>query len=89
MKKTSEATAMSTIGSFPSELLDVKERLQAAIDAGGEAPVGFDIDQWLREWLELPQPALGGDRPIQLLDTAEGRVSVRRALGSLLSGAYQ
>jgi uncharacterized protein (DUF2384 family) len=80
---------MSTLGSLPSELLDVKERLQAAIDAGGESPSHFDLDQWLREWLEHPQPALGGARPIQLLDTAEGRESVRRALGSLLSGAYQ
>lgn len=75
--------------SLPSPLQDVKGRLQAALDADGESPPGFDLDQWLRDWLERPQPALGGARPVQLLGSAEGLESVRRALGALISGAYQ
>jgi len=74
---------------LPSALQDVKERLQAAVDAGGEAPPEFDLDRWLQDWLERPQPALGGARPAELMDSPEGLESVRRALGALLSGAFQ
>jgi len=80
---------MSPARRFPSALNDVKDRLQSALDAGGESPPEFDLDRWLEEWLELPQPALGGSRPIELLNSPEGLTSVRRALGALISGAYQ
>lgn len=80
---------MSTANSLPSSLLEVKERLQSAIAADGNASAEFDLDQWLREWLDRPQPALGGARPAQLLESPEGPESVRKVLGSLLSGTYQ
>lgn len=80
---------MAADSRLPGALQDVRERLQAALEADGESPPGFDLDQWLQEWLERPQPALGGARPVQLLDSAEGQESVRRVLGALLSGAYQ
>lgn len=80
---------MSVASSLPSALQDVKERLRAALDADGESTPEFDIDEWLQDWLERPQPSLGGARPVQLLDSAEGLESVRRTLGALLSGAYQ
>lgn len=80
---------MSTANSLPSSLLEVKERLQAAIAADGNASAEFDLNQWLQDWLERPQPALGGARPVQLLDSPAGLESVRRALGALLSGAFQ
>ena len=80
---------MSVASSLPSALQDVKERLQAALDADGESTPEFDIDEWLQDWLERPQPSLGGARPVQLLNPAEGLESVRRTLGALLSGAYQ
>lgn len=80
---------MAAQSSLPSALQDIKERLQAALDAGSDSPPEFDLDQWLQDWLERPQPALGGARPVQLLDSPEGLESVRRALGALLSGAYQ
>lgn len=34
--------------------------LQLALDAQGEMPGRFDLDQWLQDWLQRPQPALGG-----------------------------
>jgi uncharacterized protein (DUF2384 family) len=49
---------------------------------------GFDVAHWLGRWLEVPQPALGGRLPAELLDTEAGVRMVERALGALRSGAY-
>jgi putative toxin-antitoxin system antitoxin component (TIGR02293 family) len=49
----------------------------------------FDAAKWLGRWLESPQPALGGRRPSELLDTPTGLDVVLKLLGALESGAYQ
>jgi putative toxin-antitoxin system antitoxin component (TIGR02293 family) len=49
----------------------------------------FDAGKWLGQWLERPQPALGGEKPADLLDTPTGIDIVSRLLGSIGSGAYQ
>lgn len=49
----------------------------------------FDAGKWLGQWLERPQPALGGEKPADLLDTPTGIDVVSRLLGSIGSGAYQ
>ena len=49
---------------------------------------GFDTAHWLGRWLELPQPALGGLRPSDLLDTETGTQMVHQVLGAIESGAY-
>ena len=49
----------------------------------------FDSAKWLGQWLERPQPALGGRKPADLIDTAAGLELVQRLLGSIQSGAYQ
>ena len=49
----------------------------------------FDAARWLGRWIETPQPALGGRKPSELLDTPTGLEVVLRLLGSLESGAYQ
>lgn len=49
----------------------------------------FDATKWLGQWIELPQPALGGRKPAELLDTPTGVELVARLLGSIQSGAYQ
>ena len=74
---------------LPADLEEVKGRLQSVLDAQGEMPVGFNLDQWLQEWLQRPQPALGGARPVELLNSQEGIETVRRILGAAISGAYQ
>jgi len=50
---------------------------------------GLDVPRWLGRWIEQPQPALGGRRPAELLDTPTGAEVVTRLLGSMASGAYQ
>ncbi|HEY1057989.1 MAG TPA: MbcA/ParS/Xre antitoxin family protein [Limnobacter sp.] len=48
----------------------------------------FDVVKWLGQWIEQPQPALGGQKPSELLDTPTGIELVCRVLGALQSGAY-
>lgn len=49
----------------------------------------FDAARWLGQWIERPQPALGGRKPSELLDTPTGVSMVTRLLGAIRSGAYQ
>jgi putative toxin-antitoxin system antitoxin component (TIGR02293 family) len=61
------------------------------IVAGSTAPGAkeFDAAKWLGQWLERPQPALGGRRPSELIGTPTGAEVVNRLLGAMESGAYQ
>lgn len=43
----------------------------------------FNAARWFSEWIELPQPALGGLTPAVLLDTPAGRQLVARLLGAM------
>lgn len=49
----------------------------------------FDTARWLGQWIERPQPALGGRKPSELLDTPTGVSMVTRLLGAIRSGTYQ
>lgn len=49
---------------------------------------GFDTVKWLGQWIERPQPALGGRKPADYLDTPTGVDIVARLLGAIGSGAY-
>ena len=49
----------------------------------------FNAAKWLGQWIERPQPALGGRKPADLIDTPTGVDLVARLLGSIESGAYQ
>ena len=49
----------------------------------------FDAAKWLGQWIERPQPSLGGRKPADLIDTPTGVEVVARLLGSIESGAYQ
>jgi len=49
----------------------------------------FDTAKWLGQWIETPQPSLGGRKPSDLLDTPTGLEIVSRLLGAIQSGAYQ
>ena len=50
---------------------------------------GFDSAKWLGQWIERPQPSLGGRKPADLIGTPTGLEVVARLLGSIESGAYQ
>ncbi len=73
---------------LPPELIKIRGEL-AAVLALDNAPWDFDIDAWLQEWLRLPQPALGGVAPMDMLNSRSGIEHVTRILGSLMSSSYQ
>ncbi|MGX5672464.1 antitoxin Xre/MbcA/ParS toxin-binding domain-containing protein [Thermomonas fusca] len=73
---------------LPPELRKIRDDLSAAL-ALNDAPEDFDIDAWLQEWLRLPQPALGGVAPMDMLNSRSGIEQVTRILGSLMSNSYQ
>lgn len=62
-------------------------QLEAMLEDAGSAEA-FDAPAWMSQWLREPLPALGGRKPIDLLDTLEGQSLVSRALSQIQSGAY-
>lgn len=62
---------------------------EMAANSTAEEAADFDAAKWLGQWLDRPQPALGGSKPSDLLDTPTGLSVVARLLGSIESGAYQ
>lgn len=48
----------------------------------------FDSDDIVREWLGCEIPALSGSRPIDLMDTFQGRAIVRDVLGRIKQGEF-
>lgn len=51
-------------------------------------PVGFDAKAWISRWLREPLPSLGGECPVNLMDTIEGQTMVSTALAQIEGGAY-
>lgn len=51
-------------------------------------PADFDAAKWVARWLDRPHPALGGRRPGELMDTAEGRTLVSDLIARMESAAY-
>jgi uncharacterized protein (DUF2384 family) len=62
-------------------------QLRAMIEESGE-PDGFEANAWLSRWLREPAPALGGARPLDLMDTVEGQSLVSRTLAQMQGAAY-
>lgn len=60
-----------------------------AHDARADDRNDFDVGEWLAGWLDTANPSLGSVRPRDLMGTPTGALAVERALGSVLSGAYQ
>ena len=55
---------------------------------GPETAPGFDAARWVADFLAHPHPALGGRRPGDLMDTADGRGVVSDLVAQMQSGAY-
>ncbi|WP_367278571.1 antitoxin Xre/MbcA/ParS toxin-binding domain-containing protein [Thiomonas sp.] len=49
----------------------------------------LDVERWLLDWLRVPQPALGGRTPEELLNTPDGVEPVSRVLGAIMSCTFQ
>lgn len=48
----------------------------------------FDAAAWVAQWLQNPLPALGGKRPAEFMDTADGQALVSTLLARMQTGAY-
>jgi putative toxin-antitoxin system antitoxin component (TIGR02293 family) len=55
-------------------------------ESGGSE--GFDSARWVAAWLDRSLPALGGKRPGEFMDTADGRTLVADLLAQQQSSAY-
>ncbi len=62
-------------------------QVQTIVRASGNAD-GFDASSWLSTWMSSPVPALGGARPLDLMDTMTGQALVSQLLAQMQSGAY-
>jgi putative toxin-antitoxin system antitoxin component (TIGR02293 family) len=76
---------------------DESERVLAVAKLVGQADnivqesgvgAGFNAAQWVAAWLQRPHAALGGKRPGELMDTADGRGLVTDLLAQQQSAAY-
>ena len=63
-------------------------QLQTMVRESGN-PEGFDASAWLSAWMSAPVPALGGARPMDLMDTMTGQALVSQLLAQMQSGAYR
>ncbi len=57
------------------------------VEESGDAS-GFDAAKWVADWLDRPNPGLGGRLPGEYMDTAEGQELVSNLLLKMQSGAY-
>ena len=62
-------------------------QLQTMVRESG-TPEGFDAADWLSAWMSAPVPALGGARPLDLMDTMTGQALVSQMLAQMQSGSY-
>lgn len=62
-------------------------QVEAMVSESGDA-TGFDAAKWFAAWSAEPSAALGGRRPEDLLETADGRDAVSKLLAQMQSGAF-
>lgn len=62
-------------------------QVQKMVEESGDA-TGFDATEWLLNWLEKPLPALGGQRPADLLNSEDGFEILSTLLARSLAGAF-
>ena len=90
-KRSTEGTEITGAGGQAA--VAMAKLLAKAHDIVGQstspAAKDFDAAKWLGQWIERPQPALGGRKPAELIATPTGVEMVSRLLGSIESGAYQ
>lgn len=71
------------------DLINEAEDMLAVGDLDANKAQDFNLKRWVGMWIQTPQPALGGRRPAELMDTPSGRTCVLRLMGAIQSGAYQ
>lgn len=90
-KMKERSTFAGSTGHSVVGLLELINKVEDILSAQGDNPEakGFDVERWVGEWIQQPQPALGGIAPAEIMDTPTGRASVMRVLGAIQSGSYQ
>lgn len=68
-------------------LAELLGQVEAMVEESGD-PNGFDANAWLADWLRQPLPALGGEKPIEYLDTMKGQMLISKLLLRMQTGAY-
>jgi putative toxin-antitoxin system antitoxin component (TIGR02293 family) len=90
-KKAAEGGVVKGSGGYAAvgmiKLLGIAQQIVA--NSTAPAAASFDSAKWLGRWIEIPQPALGGRKPAEMLDTPTGVEVVAKLLGAIESGAYQ
>lgn len=69
---------------FLAKLID---QVQTMVTESG-TPDGFNTAEWVARWLEHPLPALGGQRPAELMETLDGQALISSLVARFQSGAY-
>jgi uncharacterized protein (DUF2384 family) len=83
-----EATALSTAeASRALGLARLIGQVQTIVDESGDG-AGFDAAGWTGRWLERPLAALAGQRPADLMSTADGQDVLRQMVARMQSSAY-
>lgn len=62
-------------------------QVQMMVAESGDA-TGFDAREWLLDWLDRPLPALGGQRPSELLSSKHGPEILSTLLAQSRGGAF-
>lgn len=62
-------------------------QLEALVQECGD-PRRFDLPAWISRWLADPVPALGGARPLDLIESLESQALVSKTIAQMQSGAY-
>ena len=62
-------------------------QVQTMIEESGN-PEAFDAAKWVARWIDRPLPALGGQKPVELMGTPGGRALVHNIVARMQSGAY-
>lgn len=65
------------------ELISIVEKI-----VGATAPQ-FDAKAWVEDWIQRPQPSLGGRKPMSVMESDRGFDKVSRALRAAASGSSQ
>ena len=62
-------------------------QVQIMIEESGN-PEGFNAAEWVARWIDRPLPALGGQKPAELMDTSDGQALVSNIVARMQSGTY-
>ena len=72
----------------PAVLAELVDQVTRIVAESGYGSGSFDAAGWVDRWLEEPHAALGGRRPIDVLDGPEGSAAVHDLIARMQSGAY-